>query len=192
MIRLDKPAECPSCGYPFGTVIPDECPGCNAEIIGVTRVDDVRYKFDRTVTKHAGDELHMNLKIPAGGRGLAAVRREQDPPKVPAAFMPAAVAAHAKIEQRYAEALFDYRHVCESIGATPLPLDQLKKRAATSTRSIVQVVDDAKREAISTYQREQDRKLDKPVCVKCGRAVDPWSIDYTTGTCSSCIAKAKP
>lgn len=52
----------------------------------------------------------------------------------------------------YAEALFNYRHVCEALGVDPVPLDELKERARTSTRSIVQVVDDEKRATIERYQ----------------------------------------
>lgn len=66
------------CRYPFGTVVPDECPGCNAEIVGVTRVSEIRYQFDRQVQKGVGDELHMNEKIRVGERGLVATRRRRD------------------------------------------------------------------------------------------------------------------
>ena len=188
MTKFKEPVDCPCCGYPFGTVAPDECPGCNAEIVGVTRVSDTRFEYDRPVHKRAGELLRLAMKLGAevGSRGVAAARREPIPPT-----MCEPVNKVAREVAGYAESLFDYRHVCESIGVKPLPLEELKRRAAAATRSIVQVVDDAKREAIERYQREQDRKIDKPVCVKCGRAVEPWAFDYPTATCSTCIEKAK-
>jgi hypothetical protein len=93
--------------------------------------------------------------------------------------------AAAKQALGYAEALFNYRHVCEALGVEPLKLDVLKERAATGPLSIVQVVDAEKAATIRRYQLEQDRKIDKPVCVKCGRAVEPQGLD-ATGTCATC------
>jgi len=74
VITFEEPVECPCCGYPFGTVAPDECPGCNAEIVGVTRVSDTRFEYDRPVRKVAGEllRLHMKLGAAVGSRGIAA------------------------------------------------------------------------------------------------------------------------
>lgn len=179
MMKFEAAVDCPACGYPFGTVAPDECPGCNSEIVGVTRVSEVRYQFDRPVQKGAGDELHLNVKIPPGSRGLVAARRQR---KAATDTMPNEQRAAA--DHAYGQALFDYRIVCESCGVKHMPLEELKARAEREGRSVVQIVDDLKREVIEAYQRDQDRKCDKPLCANCGRAVPRDQLE--AGRCNDC------